>query len=193
MRINRRTLLALIVVAGALLLANAALLKQNFALRSRLAVQASHSGPIAAGKLLPALKGLDLRGRNVSMDYGQSGRRVALFIFGPGCSACEQTVAYWKTILKNADSSVFSFIGISVVSDKSLTQEFVNRHDVMGLPIVMVNDPACREAYGLGFIPQTLIVAPDGKVEKNWPGMLEPDKVRDIQAYLMEKSTSTSN
>ena len=125
------------------------------------------------------------------MSFTQSGRKIVFLIFGPGCSVCESTVSQWKTILKEASTNGPSFVGISVVPDGAMTREFVTRHDLNGLAAIMVSDPACREAYRLGFIPQTVVVDQDGKVEKNWPGMLTASNVREIERYLAGQLAST--
>jgi hypothetical protein len=173
---------------GGLLLVNAALVKQNWDLKSRFSTHAARPVPISAGRMLPPLVGLDLDGQDVAVNYVEAGRRTMFLIFGPGCGVCEATVEHWRTILDHAGTSL-SVVGISVVSDSAVTREFVNRHELKTLPVIMVNDPVCREAYSLGFIPQTLVVDAYGRVEKSWPGGLDGNSVRDVEDYLTGKAT----
>jgi peroxiredoxin len=181
---RNKALFIVLSLGFVLIVINLALVKQNRELRSLLAKRPGRSKALENGKTLPPLDGMDLDGRDFVLDYGADRRRALLFIFTPGCEACEQNVDHWKSILKKADGEAFRFIAISTVLDSSITKEFIRRHDLLDLPVIAVTDRASREEYNLSMTPQTILVSSEGRIERVWPGSLEEGKQADLEQYL---------
>jgi hypothetical protein len=85
-----------------------------------------------------------------------------------------------KTLASNADDR-FRFVGVSL-TDKNLQAHVADNG--LECPIYMNPDATSLKSYKLGGTPETVVVAPDGRVLKVWPGAFTDASQRDIEQYF---------
>jgi peroxiredoxin len=172
-------LLAIILTAT-----NALLLKQNIELKAIVAKRIDRPKELDTGVQIPPLKGMAINGNEVVVGYGEDKRKTILFCFTPGCSPCEDNMTYWKAMIKGINRDLFRLVGVSLTPETTLIKEFVSRHGLDSIIVISQLDNRSRESYGLASTPQTILISPDGKVEKVWTGLLEGQKRIEVEESL---------
>jgi hypothetical protein len=73
------------------------------------------------------------------------------------------------------------------------TASFVSQHQLASLPVILKADPKATLDYRLHLTPQTILVDPNGKVEKVWTGVMTDSGVADLKQRTGSKTASTSS
>lgn len=172
-----------------LLAANIALIHQN----SQLKAQLSLPPPVMeapAGAQVPDLRGVDLEGKPVEVLYGKDSRKVLVMVFSPTCPFCDQNWPKWQQVISSLDRSAIRPVLVDVTS--STTASFVSQHQLSSLPVILKADPKATMDYRMHLTPQTILVDPDGKVEKVWTGVLNDSSLAELKQHLADRKTSAS-
>ena len=129
------------------------------------------------GTRLPALKGVDAGGNEISISAA-SDRPTVFFVFSPDCAFCESNRPMWDNVIRAfGDHARFVFVGLTPF----LADHFAASHGIVGKPLLIGIQPASRYSYSLKFTPQTILVDAKGVVRGVWSGALETG---DFQALL---------
>jgi len=173
--------LLMFVLGAALLPMNLLLVQQNKKLKV-LASRADRALEVKPGTTLPPLVGFDSNGDSFRVDYGQDRRKTVLFVLAPRCHACEENVPNWEAIINGLDQRSFRLVAVSLQSEG--LNDYANRPGINQVPVLTKFDPKYRVAYNLALTPQTILIDPDGKVEKVWTGIPKEEDKQDIELAL---------
>jgi peroxiredoxin len=172
-----------------LLAANIALIHQN----SQLKAQLSLPPPVmeaAAGAQVPDLRGVDLEGKPVEVLYGKDSRKVLVMVFSPTCPFCDQNWPKWQQVISSLNRSAVRPVLVDVTS--TTTTSFVSQHQLSSLPVILKADPRATMDYHMHLTPQTILVDPNGKVEKVWTGVLNDAYLADLKRHLADTKTTVN-
>ena len=163
-----------------LLAANAALLVQNKNLRARQATNRSIA--LSEGALVPSLSGVDVDGKEFTLDFGTDARKALILVFSPRCGYCTKNMPNWSAIAEGLDRRSFRIVAVSIISEG--VREYVGQHGLNDIPVVSEVDPKTRVSYEMNVTPQTILVDSHGRVEKIWTGVLLQDELTEVSRFL---------
>lgn len=173
------------VAALGVLAENVVLLRQNRQLREAAAPQ------IAAGTQLQVLSALTIDGRVQPVSLPNADSKLLIITFSPGCPACQANQDGW---LKLADALQQKGVRILWVSRNpiDITRDYCVKHGIRLSDTLA--DPSYRTYLQLGLarVPNTLLVGPNGIVEKVWPGRLDQASWKTVFAYFGETQKAAS-
>ena len=164
-RFNKVMEIFLWVVALGVLAENIFLFLQNRRLNDALAPQ------ISAGAQLQMLSGLALDGRLQPLAVPPAESKLLIITFSPGCPACQANQEGWMKLASALEQKGIRVLWVSR-DPIEITRDYCVKH---GLPLSdVLADPPYRTfaQLGLARVPNTLLVGPDGRVEKVWAGRL---------------------
>jgi peroxiredoxin len=134
-------------------------------------------GRLAVGAQVPAIKGKDLTGGEASLAYGEGEAGTVLYVFSPQCKWCSRNINNMKA-LAGAVRGKYRFVGLSLSKDKLAQYVTENRLD---FPVYADLQGEVVSAYHLGATPQTLLISPEGRVEKSWTGVYTSETGEEIE------------
>ena len=173
-----------------LLAANIALIRQNSQLKAQLSLP-SPAMEAAAGAQVPALRGVDVEGKPVEVLYGKDSRKVLVMVFSPTCPFCDQNWPKWQQVISSLDLSAIRPVLVDVTS--TTTAGFVSQHQLSNLPVILKADPRATVDYRMRLTPQTILVDPNGKVEKVWTGVMTDSAVADLKQRVGGNKTNAAS
>ena len=122
------------------------------------------------GQQVPALEGIDLDGKHVSITFDGSTPQPTLFyVLSPSCGWCYRNTENYKTIVKKL-ASTHRIVVVSLTSEG--LADYARSESYAGTVISGVSD-AARKAYHFSGTPQTIEVDNTGKVVHAWTGAYE--------------------
>jgi len=160
---------------------NVALIRQNHSLKAQLS-QVPLGTEAPPGAHVSDLRGFDVQGKPVSITYQGDTRKVLLFVFSPTCSFCAENWPNWWRIFSELDRNTVLPAAVDVTA--TVTPEFINQHQMTGIPVLAQVDPRAVVEYHFHLTPQTILVGADGKVEKVWSGVLSAANMAEIQTLI---------
>src|SRR6267142_3149819 len=147
---------------------NIFLFRQNRHLSEALAPQ------IMAGTQLWMLAGIAFDGRLEPVTLPPADSKLLIITFSPGCPACQANQDGWMRLASTLEQKGVRVLWVSR-DPIEITRDYCVKH---GIPLSdVLADPPYRTFAQLGLtrVPNTLLVEPDGRVEKVWAG--RPDQV----------------
>jgi peroxiredoxin len=141
------------------------------------------------GAQMPDLRGTDLEGKPVEVLYGKDSRKVLVLVFSPTCPFCDQNWPKWQQVISSLDRSAIRPVLVDVTS--TTTASFVSQHQLASLPVILKADPRDTLDYRLHLTPQTILVDPNGKVEKVWTGVLNDSSLADLKQRMGGSKTAS--
>ena len=184
-RFNKVMEIFLWVVALGVLAENIFLFLQNRRLNDALAPQ------ILAGAQLQMLSGLALDGRLQPVPFPVAGSRLLVITFSPGCPACQANQDGWMKLASTLGQKGVHVLWVSR-DPIEITRDYCVKH---GIPLSdVLADPPYRTFAQLGLtrVPNTLLVEPDGRVEKVWAGRLDQVGWDTMFAFFGERQETAS-
>lgn len=169
--------IALAACCLVLLAINIALVRQNRQLKEQVSLPPALELP--AGMSVPDLKGFDLSGKLVEVDFGKDPRKVLVFVFSPTCGFCKQNWPNWWDVMSSLNREVVRPVAVDVTS--STTAVFVVEHKLNDIAVMNQVDPTARMRYRFQLTPQTILIDSNGKVEKVWTGVLDNAAVEELK------------
>lgn len=139
-----------------------------------------NEGRLAVGAAVPAVRGKDLRGTDVTLTYGRGEAGTVLYVFSPQCNWCTRNLNN-MTALASAVRGKYRFVGLSLSTDKLPQYVSQNR---LEFPVYSDLPADVVAAYHLGATPQTLVISPAGRVERSWTGAYIADTGQEIERYF---------
>jgi peroxiredoxin len=121
---------------------------------------------VVPGTSVGQVNAVTLAGRQETINYGDTQKPTVLYVFTPTCSWCEKNSENINAIASQKAEN-FRFVGLSL-SNIDL-QSYIESQR-MAFPVYTNVAPESIEMLGLGATPQTIVIAPDGRVLKNWLG-----------------------
>jgi hypothetical protein len=160
-----------------LILTNSLLMQQNRQLKAAINEE-GRSLELSQGTYLPPIDGLDTEGKPLSLSYEGESLKTLLFIFSPGCKACRDNMRNWQTIRKQMDEKSVRVAAVSIFTEG--TKQYVARYGLSDLTVMADVDAKDRASYKLALTPQTILISPEGRVERVWTGLLDADTMQQI-------------
>ena len=182
-RISKTTVLLVVLLVGALLVLNASLIIQNRKLRG--GETNLRSSVLKPGSTVPALAGMDLDGKDFTLDYGKDPRKAVMFIFSPRCGICTKNMPNWKAISQDLDRNSYRIVAVSIVAEG--VKKYINQQKLTNVPVIAEVDPKSRVSYEMNVTPITLLIDSKGKVEKVWVGQLVAAEQAEVEQALSLK------
>jgi hypothetical protein len=136
----------------------------NIGLALRLRQVAPAQSPVAGpaiGQKLASLEATDRHGNPISVRFSDSQLPTLVYVVRPGCGWCKRNMANMRSVIAQSDGR-FRVVLVSTGTD--MTGEYGDE------PPVLIATPETLQTYRLGATPDTLLVAPDGRVLENWMG-----------------------
>lgn len=191
--LTRRQLYLLIGMATLFMLANIFLIKQNLELKAMIletsgplhntsSPTAGRPAELEVGQTLTALNGVDINGQRTSVAYNQDLRKVVFLSFAPDCDVCEENMPNWEALAKGLDNKSYRVVAVSLVPTG--VKEYISHYNLGSIPVLASIDSQDRVTYKLRFTPQTILVSPDGKVEKVWTGAIKGERRKELEKSL---------
>ncbi|MBK9167491.1 MAG: redoxin domain-containing protein [Bryobacterales bacterium] len=138
------------------------------------------SSPLAVGTHLEPLVASDLDGRQVVVDFAATEVPTVLYVFSPQCVWCERNVENIRELAAQVKGR-YRFVALSTSSQSIAEYVRVRQFDFD----VLINPSASVvKTYRLGPTPQTLVVAPGGRLTQNWQGAYADDMKGRIEQFF---------
>jgi cytochrome c biogenesis protein CcmG/thiol:disulfide interchange protein DsbE len=158
--------------------------KEQMALKNSMAeAEGTLSGPQSsqAGDIVPPFKTVNLAGEPAEITYNGSSKYL-LFIFSPGCDACQSDIPKLKSISSRVPPDGYSLRAISIDPIDESRQRLRGK-DIAAEVLIMPN-MAVQRTYRVVSIPQTMIVSSKGQVEWVHYGALTDDDISVLISKL---------
>lgn len=123
----------------------------------------SEPAPVGVGAPLPVLKLERLEGGTISSAQWR-GRTVVLNLWATWCAPCRREMPALQALSNRLDPDRFQVVGLALDDDRNLVREFALQHAIT-FPLAV--DPAGYTAHavlGSRVLPDTFVVAPDGRL-----------------------------
>jgi peroxiredoxin len=179
--ISKKKALLFVTLGITLVIINTILIYQNRELRLYLNLL-QQSLELNPGAMVSTLRGVDINGNNIDINYSQDPRKTLLLIFSPDCDYCTQNMPIWKNILSNIDKNSFRVIAISLEPEG--TKEYIIRHHLDSVPVITKLYLKGADTYKMGLTPETILIDSNGKVEKVWKGLIDGESRKEIEQSL---------
>jgi peroxiredoxin len=179
--ISKRGTILVLLLTLTLLILNVSLIIQNRRLRSLAALE-NRSIVLKEGSIVPALSGLDLDGQKISLNYQDDPRKAVMLVFSPRCGYCTENMPNWQSIAQNLDRKRYRILAVSITADG--VKEYVTQHSLPDVPIIADVEPRSRVSYEMNVTPQTILIDSQGRVEKIWTGVIQPDERTEVEHSL---------
>jgi peroxiredoxin len=138
------------------------------------------AGELKPGTSLDPLPVSDLAGRETSLSFYAQSRPTILYVFRPSCVWCRRNVDLINSLAAQL-SNRYAIIGLSL-SDSGLA-EFVSQSRIT-FPVYSRLSPAEATKYHLGTTPETIVISPQGKVERDWLGAYDYPTKPFLEKFL---------
>jgi hypothetical protein len=164
--------IALVGLSVALVVTNF-LLVQRVVRMKKLVAMLGVPHDLLPGTVVPPFVGFDMSGKKVLFGYGQDPRPTVILSLSPGCHACDKNWPSWNSLIRSVPSDSVRLLIANVAASIPVTDEYLNRHGIRGIPLIDDISPETFYAYHLGVTPQTILVGADGKVRDVQTGAFE--------------------
>lgn len=141
------------------------------------------SAKLKTGTVVQPLKATDLRGKEEVLAFSVVPLPTVLYVFSPSCMWCERNNENINALASQRKDS-FRFIGLSL-TDEGLASYVESHH--LSFPVYRRIAEDSRQILGLGTTPETIVVAPDGKIIKNWIGAFSGGVQPDVEEFFKIK------
>ncbi len=135
------------------------------------------------GTVIPKIEVSSLDGKPSIIDFVADTRPTVLYVFHPKCGWCARNLDNLKTLVRDRQGS-YQFIGLSL--DDPTLKQYVESSD-MGFPAYKVSSYRDVPALRLRGTPETIVIAPGGKVEKVWDGAYVGSQKKSVESYFAVK------
>lgn len=187
-KINKWTIWIAVVLIIGLLIFNILLLIQNRNLKT--STQRRSENLLTPGKVLPPLSGITISGSKEKIEWNKDNRKTLILIFSPRCGYCHENMPNWKSILQTIDRTKFRPVLVSIIPEEA--KEYLEKYSLADMPNFIEPEPQAKVEYAMHLVPQTLLVDPNGKLEKIWIGLIQDEQKGEIENYLGVRLSKSS-
>jgi len=161
---------------------NCALASRVMSLNARL--QPRSTRPVLLpGTAVPRLMGQNEVGNPVTVDYAKPAGGTLVYLFAANCGWCKRNLANIKA-LTAAIAPSYQVVGVAR-SPEGLGKYVEDNRPPF--PVVAGVSESLQAAYKFGGTPETILVSPQGKVVKVWPGAYMGALQREVEEYFKVK------
>ncbi|ROR32909.1 TlpA family protein disulfide reductase [Inmirania thermothiophila] len=140
-------------------------------------------GDPAAGRVLPEGRLWRLDGTAVEAS-AYRGRAVVLNFWATWCVPCREELPSLERLARSLDPARFAVVAVSVDDDVNLVREFL-RETPLAFDLYLDRDRWWQGRLGVRAIPDTFLVAPDGRIVARETGPRQwdaPEMRRRVEA-----------
>jgi cytochrome c biogenesis protein CcmG/thiol:disulfide interchange protein DsbE len=112
------------------------------------------------------VRSADLRGRAVVMNFWSS-----------WCVPCQREMPLLARMAKEYDPQSVAFVGVALWDAKSDALGFLGRYGA-GYPAGLDDQGTIAIEYGVGGLPETFFIRPDGTLSRKWIGEITEPQLR---------------
>jgi hypothetical protein len=174
--------LMLSILSLLLICLNVALVVQNRRLKA-IAQAPSPSFVPQVGTKFSKLDGAALDGSRLILPFGTDSRKTLLLVFSTNCRVCDLNWPAWQSVARSIVGRPYRLVYANIHS--LLTDAYVARHNMSDGMVFAEIDPHTSIDLHLEVTPLSILLAPDGTVEKVWPGLLEGDELAEVTKALI--------
>lgn len=135
---------------------------------------------VHVGEEVPPLRLENHRGESVTVGYAGDSRPTVLYVFADECGWCEENERNIQH-LYGAVGDRFRFVALTPGDDVPRAEPAQTE---WRLPTYFRPSPATREAFGFEVVPQTIVISPDGRVMRNWPGVYVGPVKTEVESFF---------
>lgn len=172
-------LLAIIVLMGIEIIY---LVIQNHRLRRILEDPKQYFRTVSRDEIVPSFNAADIDGNDVSVRYAPGEPHTLLFWFGPTCDACEDNIAFWKSIYETYHSDRLRILAM-FAGTPAEARDYVDEHGIE-FSVVCASNRFIVDAYKGHVLPQTVLIDPAGAIRGSWPGVLGKEREGEVMATV---------
>lgn len=137
---------------------------------------------VKEGSKAPDFVLTDLEGNEHQLsDY--KGKGVFLNFWGTWCKPCEREMPYMDNQYEYYKNQGVEVLAVNIAESNIAVQSFVNKHDLT-FPILLDKDRQVLNAYGVGPLPTTFLINPEGQVVDITSGTLTERMIRDYMEQI---------
>jgi peroxiredoxin len=137
---------------------------------------------VKVGSKAPDFVLVDLEGKEHQLsDY--KGKGVFLNFWGTWCKPCEREMPYMDNQYEYYKNQGVEVLAVNIAESNVAVQSFVNKHD-LSFPIPLDKDRQVLNAYGVGPLPTTFLINPEGVVVDITSGTLTERMIRDYMEQI---------
>jgi hypothetical protein len=134
----------------------------------------------AEGVALPDLRGKGIDEQDFTISYRNVNQRTLLLAFSPTCPHCKRNWPLWLDLARGAKGARVVFANVG----GAIPPNFAQVYSFDSATVMAQTDPESILKYALLETPITILVSPDGHVEKVWAGELGPSDVAQARKLL---------
>nr|MBN2277447.1 redoxin domain-containing protein [candidate division Zixibacteria bacterium] len=157
---------------------------QNNKLRGIIEDPKKYFKTLSPDDMVPPFSAQDIFAGNISLNYTPGAPFSMLFWFSPTCTACEDNIGFWSEIFADTSFQEIRFLGMCAGTPEE-AREFASENGLK-FPIVGAQDPYLMETYKGNILPQTVLISPDGKIIRVWPGAVTERQRHEIIQVLSQ-------
>ncbi|WP_338789286.1 thiol-disulfide oxidoreductase ResA [Metabacillus sp. FJAT-53654] len=137
---------------------------------------------VKVGSEAPDFVLTDLEGKQHQLsDY--KGKGVFLNFWGTWCEPCEREMPYMDNQYEYYKTQGVEVLAVNIAESNVAVQSFVDKHD-LSFPVILDKDRQVLNAYGVGPLPTTFLINPEGEVVHITSGSLTERMVRDFMEQI---------
>lgn len=126
-----------------------------------------------------SIPAVDATGQRTTLKL-RDDRPTVLYVLAPGCGWCKKNNANVRAMAA-ARSSEYRFIGLATRGEG--LQEYLTDAS-LGFPVFVVGKESLVAELSLQVTPQTLLVTPQGVVQKTWLGAFHAADRREVESLF---------
>lgn len=142
---------------------------------------------LQSGDAVPALRGPDINGTEISLTYDTGSPYTLALWFSPTCESCEDNFGIWNEIERRRVPEKLRLIGLCGCTAGE-GKEAAAAHGI-AFPVLAVTDPGIVDMYKGNLLPQTILIEPEGRIRQVWPGALLESQKAEILSLLTTLAT----
>ncbi|MBD7936020.1 MULTISPECIES: thiol-disulfide oxidoreductase ResA [Cytobacillus] len=137
---------------------------------------------VQIGKEAPDFVLVDMDGKEHQLsDY--KGQGVFLNFWGTWCKPCEKEMPFINNQYEQFKNQGVQTIAVNISESNLAVNKFIERHG-MTFPVVIDKNEDVKAAYGIGPLPATFLINPEGEVVKYHTGTLTEPMVKDFMTQI---------
>lgn len=182
MRVSIGLAIAVVSAGIGLLGTNAILLARNRALATQVrSLMRPLEPPI--GNKIRLLSGQSVDGKSREVKIEES-RPNLIFVFAPGCQACETNWPKWKQLASVTQGGSVKRIYADLSGE--VDGRYLDQHNIANEEVLLAVSPQSILANNLRFTPQTILVIA-GDIRGVWSGVLSDGHMDEILDLLPDR------
>lgn len=165
----------------ALLITDVLFVRQNRNLKRALSQGPPALGP-PIGAIIPPIKGVDLKGQTVRLDWGADTRDTFLFVFSPHCGVCAETWPTWRALVGSTQTALHRLVYVNMLPP--LKEDYVKKWGLEDSLVIAELDPQSIVSTNIRMTPEVVRVSSSGKIEQTWIGLIEGEDLATLKRAL---------